>query len=172
MAATQSATAGAGGGVSNEWTAFDFQIALVNQTIANLGVYNPVPQVIDYAPSREESLSSDLVVIGAFISDDNEVVVLGAGRYDEIVTLESRVSVVRPGAGQVVATAAKTRAKELLGEVDTELRTNPPKVGDQTLRAAVASRDARFYPFQAGETAVRVAIIDFQIVYTARTSKT
>jgi hypothetical protein len=157
--------------MSNEWTAFDFKRQLVDQVSAVLSVDPPEVRLLTYFPSPEEPLT-DAIILGHSINDDLEAVALGNQRFDEAVNLECQVRVVRPGAGEEPAREAEDRAALLLSLVDTQLRTDPPSVGNQTLRAEVDSRDAALFAWQSGDgVAVRACIVDFVVSYRARTSR-
>ena len=159
--------------MSYAWTGPAFKQALVTQVnaISALQALRPKVRVLDYAPSIDEPLT-DVISVGYEIADDNEVVVLGNQRYDEVVTVECGIRVVRPGAGASPANDAEDRAVTLLAHVTDHVHQGAPKVGDQTLRARVTNRRFEGYPYQAKTMAVRVASIEFSIVYTARTSPT
>lgn len=161
--------------MSTDWTAFDFQTKLAAQVttaITAAALDPPEPRVLTYFPSPDESLT-DTVVIGHVVSDTKEQVTLAAenARHDEEVTLECVIRVMRHGAGEDTAKAARDRAVVLLAVVDDEVRSNKPKVGNQTLSANISSRTGAFFPWITQEGAgVREALIEFDITYRARTS--
>ena len=154
--------------MSAEWTAFDFKrqlAALVEAAVPSS------TRVITYFPSPEEPIT-ETVIVGHSINDDLEAVALGNKRFDEAVNLECQIRVARPGAGQTPADEAEDAAAALLAVLDSALRTDPPTVGNQTLRASVASRDAALFAFQASDgVPLRVCLVDFVVSYRARTSK-
>lgn len=158
--------------MSNTWTAYAFKNALITQVIAAMAVYDPVPVVVSYFPSPDED-NGDSIAVGWQMTDDTEAIALGEQqRYDEDVVVSCRVNVTRPGAGETVAQAAETRAALLMGEVDTQVRTAPPSVGDQTFRARLTNRNSVSMAWFVGEgVAARRCVIEFDVVYRARTSK-
>ncbi len=155
-----------------DWTAPDFLDVLETALNARPGItsLSPKVRVLTYYPSVDEPLS-DAIIIGYEASDANEPAALGQGRYLETVDVLCEIRVVRPGAGSTVVKTARDRAKNLIGEIDNELRTTLPNVGDQTTAAHITSRDMGQYAYQAGAAAVRVCLIEFVIRYKARTSK-
>ena len=140
---------------------------------ARAGITGLTPKVgiLTYYPSVDEPLT-DAILIGFEVSDTNDPAALGQSRYTETVIVDCEIRVVRPGAGTDVAKEARDRAANLLGEIDNELRTTPPQVGDQTISAKSENRHMAQYPYHsAGGSAVRVCLIEFTIEYKARTSK-
>ena len=109
--------------------------------------------------------------LGVDATDAKEPVALGAQRHDEDNVVGCLISVIRYGSGDTEAKAARDRANFLMAEVDDEIRTNSPKVGDQTLNMRVTNREYESFPTKDQENApVRVARILFDVVYKARTS--
>ncbi len=155
-----------------DWTAPDFLDVLEAALNVRAGItgLTPTVRVLTYYPSVDEPLT-DAIIIGYEVSDANEPAALGQGRYTETVDVECEIRVIRPGAGTTVAKAARDRVKNLLGEIDNELRTTLPNVGDQTISAHITSRNLAQYAYQAGAAAVRVCLVEFTIQYKARTSK-
>lgn len=162
--------------MSYTWTAPSFkrQLAANIRLISGLNTTGqPEVRVTTYAVSLQESLT-DIIVIGSEATDDNEQVILNAAArpHDEVVTLACGIRVIRPGAGEEVAQSAEDRLIALLAHVTDEVHTNAPDVGRQTLGATVTGRRLETYPTDVGGTPVRVAEVEFQIVYTARTDAT
>jgi hypothetical protein len=157
----------------SQWTAFDMTAALTTAVAARSGVttLTPTVRVISYLPSPDEQMP-DAIVIGylAVDSDDHQRAHAGGNRFDEEVNLISRVQVTRPGAGQDVANTVRTRAEVLLAEVDAEVRTNLPTVGDQAWAGKVVDRDMAVIATIRQGVAALVCAIDFNINYSARTS--
>lgn len=156
----------------SDWTAPDFLDKLETALNARTGITTLTPKVrvLTYYPSVDEPLT-DAIIIGFEVSDTNEPAALGQVRYTETVDVDCEIRVVRPGAGSTPAKAARDRCKNLLGEIDNELRTTLPDVGDQTLSAHVASRNMAQFAYHSKSAAVRVCLIEFVIQYKARTSK-
>lgn len=157
-----------------DWTAPAFIDSFVAQLAARTGITSltdPTVTVIDYWPGDTENLG-DVIIVGYSAADTNEPAAIGQGRYEETVTLSCHIRVVRPGAGTTVAKTARDRAAGLLGEVDNQLRTTFPEVGDQTIAASVTRRQMDQFPSTAGGTGVRVCVIEFDVEYRARTPKT
>lgn len=155
------------------WTAPAFTAALTTQVAARpvvASLANPTVRVVDYLPSPEENLT-DTVIIGYEAEDDAEAIALGDNRHDETVIVRCLIITVRPGAGEAVARQCKDRAALLLGEVDDELRTNAPEVGNQTLRARVSRRSFTddFATSADRGGPVRRYVVGFEITYRART---
>lgn len=160
--------------MSYVWTAPDFKQKIVTQLEQNAALAQLVPavRVLTYSPSIDESIT-DLIAIGYEYSDDTEAIALNAATnpYDEVVDVRCGIRVVRPGAGREASEAAEERAVELLAAVSTEVQTNRPTVGNQTLKASVTDRRAEIFPYQTGKgVPVRVCVIEFSITYRARTS--
>ena len=155
-----------------DWTAPDFLDALETALEARAGITGLTPkvQILTYYPSVDEPLT-DAIIIGYEVTDVNEPAAVGQVRYQETVDVQCEIRVIRPGAGETPSKAARDRAKNLLGEIDNELRTTLPAVGDQTVSAHVASRDMGQFAYHSGASAVRVCLIEFMIQYKARTSK-
>jgi len=156
----------------SDWTAPAFTTALTASLAARAGITDltdPKVRVLDYWPSADEGIT-DAIIVGYQAEDSTEHVAIGNQSQDETVTVHCEIRVVRPGAGQTVATACRTRAAFLLGEVADELREAAPDVGDQTVFARTDNRDLVQFPSTAGATAVRVCLIEFDVVYKARTS--
>lgn len=155
-----------------DWTAPDFLDKLETALNARSGITSltPAVRILTYDPSIDEPLT-DAIIIGHTVSDTNEPAAVGQGRYEETVSVQCEIRVIRPGAGSTPAKEARDRAKNLLGEIDNELRTTLPAVGDQTIRAHVASRDMSQFAYHGGAVPVRVCLIEFTIEYRARTSK-
>lgn len=157
--------------MSNEWTAFAFKRQLVDQVGAVLNVDPPTVRLVTYFPSPDEPLT-DTIIIGHTASDDKEQVTMAGdvSRHDETVDLECQVRVVRTGSGEEPAREAEDRAALLLSIVDTQLRTDAPSVGSQTVNARVATRDAVLFASQSSDgVPLRVCLIDFVVTYKART---
>lgn len=154
-----------------DWTAPAFLDALVTQIGVRAGITSltPTVRVLAYYPGADEPLT-DAILLGFTVTDTNEPAALGNQSHEEEVTIDCEVRVVRPGAGAVPAKVARDRAADILGEIHDEVATNWPQVGTQTIAARVQSRTMSQFPYQAGETAVRVCLIEFVIVYKARTT--
>ena len=162
--------------MSYTWTAPDFKQKLVTQLEANaaLAVLDPAPKILTYSPSVDEPLT-DMIAVGYEYSDDTEAIALNSSTnpYDETVTVRCGIRVVRPGAGSSASEAAENRAVALLAAVSTEVQKNRPAVGNQTLSARVTDRRAEIYPYKSAKgMPVRVCVIEFSVVYRARTSET
>ena len=156
----------------SDWTAPDFLDALETALNARVGITGLTPKVrvLTYYPSVDEPLT-DAIIIGFEVSDTNDPAALGQGRYTEVVDVQCEIRVVRPGAGTTVAKKARDRCMNLLGEIDNELRTTLPQVGDQTISAHIATQNMAQFPYHSGTSAIRVCLIEFTIEYKARTSK-
>jgi len=158
----------------SDWTAPAFIDLLQTRLLARatLTAMDPPVAVFTYDPNPDDTVT-DRLVIGYRVADENEPAALGQGRYEETVTVNCEIMVVRAGAGDVKAAAARTRAADILGELDNELRTDPlPQVGDQTTHAQIAKREMMQFPSTYGTAGagVRVCVIRLDVVYTARTS--
>lgn len=130
----------------------------------------PLPQVRVSIPAADEPWA-DLIVLGVDASDTKEPVAIGTDRHDEEVSVTCYTQAIRYGSGETEAKAARDRANLLLSEVDDEIRTNPPTVGDQQLRMKVTERDYKALPWEDSNGAtLRLAQISFTIDYRARTS--
>jgi hypothetical protein len=161
--------------VATKWTAFDAKDSLVikvNAAIAAaMPAYNPVPKVVSYFPSPDED-NGDSMAIGWNMTDDTERIVLGEQqRQEEFVIVSCRVNVTRPGAGETIAQQAEGRAAELMAEVDQVVRTDPPSVGDQSWGYRITNRNSVSMAWFLDTTAARRCVIEFDVVYRARTSK-
>jgi hypothetical protein len=154
-----------------EWTAFEFKRTLRAQVAARTGItgLTPTPRVVSYFPSTDESMT-DLIIIGytAVDSEDNERAHAGGQRFDEQVDIVSQIRVVRSGAGQDTADTAETRAEALLAQVDEEVRTNLPTVGDQAWAGKIIEREGSLFALQSE----LVCVLEFVIQYRARTGGT
>ena len=157
----------------SDWTGPDFLDALETAISARSGItgLTPTVRVLSYFPSIDEPLS-DTIILGHTVSDVNEPAAVGQKRYEERVDVESEIRIVRSGAGSAPAKTARDRAKNLLGEIDNELRTTLPSVGQQTLSAHMTKRTMSQFPYKVGVTPVRVCLIEFTIQYKARTAQT
>lgn len=153
------------------WTAPAFLDALTTQIAARAGIIalTPTVRVLAYYPGPDEPLT-DAILLGFTVTDSNEPAALGNQSHQEDVTIDCEIRVVRPGAGSSPASAARDRAALILGEIHDEVATNWPQVGTQTIAARVQGRTMTQFPYQAGETATRVCLIEFQILYKARTT--
>lgn len=171
MVVTLSATTHTGSGMSHEWTGFAMRTALRTAVAARPGITNLTPEVrvVSYMPSPEEQMP-DAIVIGYLIRDADEMerVALGANRYDEVVSLLSRVQVTRPGAGQETADLASTRAQALLAEVETVVRSALPDVGDFSWAGKTVDREAVVIATIRENTGAMLAAIDFEVLFKAR----
>jgi hypothetical protein len=140
---------------------------------ARTGVTTLVPEVrvVSYLPSPDEQMP-DAIVIGYMSADadEHQRSVLGMNRYDEGVSLTCRVQVTRPGAGQDVADAVRLRAQTLLAEVDGEVRTNLPTVGDQSWAGRVDERESVVIATLREGVGTMLCAIDFSVIYKGRTS--
>ena len=156
----------------SDWTAPDFLDALETALNARAGITGLTPKVrvLTYYPSVDEPLT-DAIIIGFEVSGTSEPAAVGKGRYTDAVTLDCEIRVVRPGAGSTPAKAARNRMSDLLGEIDNELRTTLPQVGDQTISAHIATQNMAQFPYHSGASAIRVCLIEFTIEYQARTAK-
>lgn len=123
-----------------------------------------------YWPSPAEA-QTDVVSLGYRCTDDTEHASIGQQRYDQVVRCESKIEIIRPGAGESVAAAARLRATTILDRIHINLRDNRPTVGLQTIEARIIERDMQQYPSEIGDakTPVRVCEIGFVIRYAART---
>ncbi len=156
----------------SDWTGPDFLDALETAISARTGITSLTPnvRVLSYFPSIDEPLT-DAIILGHTVTDINAPAALGQNRYEETVDIESQIRIIRPGAGTTPSKTVRDRAKNLLGEIDNELRTTLPAVGDQTISAHITTRTMSQFAYQAATTAVRVCLIDFTIQYKARTAQ-
>lgn len=154
----------------SDWTANAFITGLKTSLAARAGIlaFIPVVRIVNYDPSIDEPMT-DVIVVGHTVSDVNEPAALGQNRYQETVDVECDIWIARPGAGDTPANDARVRAMDLLGEVDNQLRTAPPDVGDDTISARIATRAMLQRAHHSGETPVRLCLISFTIRYEART---
>jgi hypothetical protein len=133
---------------------------------------DPAVQVYTAEPSLQIT-GSDVIVLGySGEDDDDESPPLGNASRDERQNINCYVMVVRPGAGETTAKAARDRAATIIGIVDSILRTDPPPVGQNRYAMRIGSRRFQQYPSEVGgsSTPVRVSVVDFNINYRARTS--
>lgn len=152
------------------WTAPGFIDALVTAVAARSGITGLTPTVnIRTVWLPVEAASSDEVMFyGA--ADVNNPAAIGNLRYEETVTVDGEIRIIRAGASETVAKTGRDRVAAILGEIDDQLRTTPPSVGDQTISATLATRDIKAFADIADTTAVVVTLCDFTITYKSRTS--
>lgn len=159
--------------MSTNWTAFPFKRALATQVAARAGItgLEPDVRVLTYFPSEDEPLT-DSIIIGHTSTDaGSDRAHVGGPRHDETVDVECQIRVVRPGAGDTPAQEAEDRAEALLAELDSEVRSNLPDVGDQSWAGKLANRESSLFGYLAGDgNPVMVCLIDFTVQYKARTS--
>lgn len=150
-----------------DWTAFAFKRALATKIEAAL----PDERVVTYFVNPDEEGLNDVIMVGHSLTDTKAQEKLGGNRHREDVTVECQLRSIEYGAGETTAQAAEDRAVALLAEIDEIVRTDAPQVGDQTLSATLASRDAGLFAVVSQEgAAARVCLIDFTIQYRADTS--
>lgn len=156
-----------------DWTVFAMATALKDAVAARAGItgLSPEVRVVTYLPSPDEQMP-DAIVIGYLSADsaDPERAHAGGPRFDEEVSLISRVQATRPGAGQDVADTARARVQTLLAEVEDEVRDNLPDVGDQSWGGKIVDREAVTVATIRDGTPAMLAAVDFTISYRARTS--
>lgn len=157
--------------MSTNWTAYDFKRDLADAVATRAGItgLTPTVRVLTYFPSPDEPLT-DAVIVGHTLSDTKEKVTVGGHRHDETVQVECQVRIARPGAGQDVASSAEDRAETILAEIDDEVRTNAPSVGNQTLTANLSDRTSSLFSWDTGDVPLKVCIVEFTVTYKARTS--
>jgi hypothetical protein len=167
-----------------DWTAPYFVDALTAAVAARADIQamsDPTVTVLSYDPGIDADVG-DLMVIGYELSDVNEPAALGRNRYKETVDVVCSLQVIRYEASAnngSASAAARLRASDMLGAVDNTLRladgttnANPHlKVGDQTTRMQIISRDLTLFPsFDLNGAPVQVCRIDFTVQYEAYTS--
>lgn len=130
---------------------------------------SPSVRVTTYFPSADEALT-DVVILGHTVVSPMDPAALGQKRYKEDVTIQCEIRVIRAGAGETVAKAARDRAAAVLGAIHVQLKDSPPNVGDQTISAKITDREMIQFPSESGGAPVRVCLVAFNVVYEARVS--
>lgn len=155
-----------------KWTFAEFVDDLKTLLEANTditGLTNPVVRIRRSIPSAVENVA-DYIALGVDATDVKEQAFLGGNTHNEENQIGCIVQAVRYGSGDSEAVAARDRVVTLVAEIDETLRTNAPKVGDQTIKMKVANRDYVSFPGKVQASNVRVARILFDVQYEARTS--
>lgn len=135
---------------------------------AGITALTPKVRVLTYWPSADESITDALIFYAAEDTANHDVMNPVTKPQREDVTIEGEIRVARSGAGETVAKACRDRAVTILTELDTQLRSTPPAVGNQTLNARLASRRMDQFPSESGSP-VRVCLVNFTVSYSART---
>ncbi|MFP5330927.1 MAG: hypothetical protein ACLGHX_00975 [Acidimicrobiia bacterium] len=156
----------------SSWTAPEFMDELATAVAARSGItaLTPKVRVLTYWPSADESITDALILYAAEDTAEHTVMNPSTKPQDEEVNVEGEIRVARAGAGSTVAKACRDRAMTILNELDAQLRTAPPAVGQQTLRARLAGRRMDQFPSESGNAPVRVCLVNFTISYRARTT--
>ena len=152
------------------WTAPAMVAALKTAIGARAGITALSPAVtVRTVWLPPDATPTDVVMLfGA--NDTNRPAAVGGSRYEETVIISGEIRLIRAGASETVAAAARTRMADILGEIDSQLRAAPPSVGDQTISALITNRDYKQFADRAETTAVTVTLATFDIVYKSRTS--
>lgn len=157
------------------WTGPQFLSAFKAALVADAVIVarNPAVKVLTYWPAPEDR-STDAVLLyrirpgrleSAAIGDENR-------SKDDYYTVESQVEVLRPGAGEAVATEAAEAVTTIFDRV-MKVANDRPAVGNQTLAVTVGDMDFAQFPTTVGKetpTPVRVAVLAFGIEVRSRVS--
>ena len=160
--------------MSVNWTAYPFKRALATAVKARAGIIaftDPTVKVITYFPNPDEPMA-DSIILGYDLRDTAEKVTLGGQTHEEEVDVVSQVRVIRPGGGQSVADQVEDRAKLILAEIDSEIRTGTiTVVGAQIINPGITIRESVLSSWQSADgMAAKLCVIDFNIRYKAKTA--
>ncbi len=139
----------------------------------DLAALDHPPKVYTHWPTADYS-TTDEIIIGYSIRSPREPAAVGRNRVDETPIVDSQIRILRAGAGEEVAKAARDAGKVLITAVDHELRTNHPELADlndDVLWARIGTYDIDQFPDPGrGEPPVplRVCVYTFEIHYRAR----
>lgn len=142
----------------------------------DLAALTPDVRTFTFWPTFDPSVT-DAIIVGYDATATVTPAAIGRNRVDEDVTLRCQIRVLRPGAGETQAKAARDRAQTLYAAVDNELRTNHPELAgpdDDVQYARCGSYDLAQFPTEVGDTPipVRAAVLEFEAIYRARVAAT